>query len=258
MIAPQQVAGHAGRRDPAPVGGGHRLLGRAVDLRRDPQARGGGLPPHPQHAALPARQHRRLRSGEGTRCRSSRWLEIDRYALALTRAAAGRAAGATTSAYEFHRVVQQLQTFCSEDLGALLPRHPQGPALHHRRRQSLPRRSAQNALHHITAALRARCMAPILRFTAEEVWARAAPAIADDFVMLHTWHELPRSAGRGRAARQAGARMRAIRADVQKELEDLRVAGGIGSSLQAEVEVRCQRRDARAAGRRWATTCASC
>lgn len=44
----------ARRRDPAPVGRIHRLLGRAVDLRRDPQARGRRLPPHPQHAALPA------------------------------------------------------------------------------------------------------------------------------------------------------------------------------------------------------------
>ena len=53
----------ARRRDPAAVGRRHRLLGRAVDLRRDPEARGRELSPHPQHAALPARQHRRLRSG---------------------------------------------------------------------------------------------------------------------------------------------------------------------------------------------------
>ena len=61
---------HARRRDPAAVGRRDRLLGRAVDLRRDPEARGRELPPHPQHAALPARQHRRLRSRGSTRCRS--------------------------------------------------------------------------------------------------------------------------------------------------------------------------------------------
>ena len=60
----------ARRRDPAAVGRGDRLLGRAVDLRRDPEARRRELPPHPQHAALPAREHVRLRSARATRCRS--------------------------------------------------------------------------------------------------------------------------------------------------------------------------------------------
>ena len=60
---------HARRRDPAPVGRGDRLFGRAVDLRRDPEARRRELSAHPQHAALPAREHLGLRSGEATRCR---------------------------------------------------------------------------------------------------------------------------------------------------------------------------------------------
>jgi isoleucyl-tRNA synthetase len=51
-----------------------------------------------------------------TPCRSTRWLEIDRYALALTRQL--QAVRADYGRYEFHRVVQALQTFCSEDLGA--------------------------------------------------------------------------------------------------------------------------------------------
>ncbi len=53
---------HARRRGPAPVGRGHRLLGRALDLGRDPEARRRRLSTHPQHAALPAREHRGLRS----------------------------------------------------------------------------------------------------------------------------------------------------------------------------------------------------
>ncbi|MCZ7654387.1 MAG: class I tRNA ligase family protein [Rhodocyclaceae bacterium] len=65
VIAPQKVSGHAGRRGAAPVGGGDRLLRRAVDLGRNPQARGRVLPAHPQYLALPARQHRRFRSGKG-------------------------------------------------------------------------------------------------------------------------------------------------------------------------------------------------
>ena len=116
VVAPQKVSRHAGRRDPAPVGRRDRLLGRAVDLRRDPEARRRELPPHPQHAALPARQHRRLRSGDATRCRSP----------SCSRSTATRSRGArrwptrsrpTTTRYEFHLVVQRLQTYCSEDLG---------------------------------------------------------------------------------------------------------------------------------------------
>ena len=72
--------------------------GELADRRRDPEARRRSLPAHPQHAALPARQHQRLRPREATRCRSRELLEIDRYALALTRAAAGRGRSRTTSA----------------------------------------------------------------------------------------------------------------------------------------------------------------
>ncbi len=57
------------------------------------------------------------------------WLEIDRYALALTidLQATGVAA---YDRYEFHKVVQALQNFCAERPRRLLPRHPQGSSLH--------------------------------------------------------------------------------------------------------------------------------
>jgi isoleucyl-tRNA synthetase len=74
-------------------------------------------------------------------------------------------------------------------------------------------------------------MAPILSFTGEEVWAQLTE---DDSVFLHTWHDLPAQAGEADLL-ERWARIRAVRADVQKELETVRVAGGIGSSLQAEV-----------------------
>ena len=76
----------------------------------------------------------------------------------------------------------------------------------------------------------------------------------NDSVFLHVWHALPDpcphpnplpQAGEGANAgpkpiNEAGllerwTRIRAVRAEVQKELETVRVAGGIGSSLQAEV-----------------------
>jgi isoleucyl-tRNA synthetase len=77
-------------------------------------------------------------------------------------------------------------------------------------------------------------MAPILSFTGEEVWAQLAGEDGDDSVFLHTWHELPAQAGEADLL-DRWTRIRAIRAEVQKELEAVRVAGAIGSSLQAEV-----------------------
>ncbi|MBI3432327.1 MAG: isoleucine--tRNA ligase [Hydrogenophilales bacterium] len=159
----------------------------------------------------------------------SDWLEIDRYALALTRQLQTELQ-AHYDAYEFHFIVQKLQSFCSEDLGGfyldiLKDRLYTGGA------DSSARRAAQNALYHLTQAL-ARWMAPILSFTGEEVWALLAGEA--DSVFLHTWHDLPAQAGEADLL-EHWTRIRAVRADVQKELETVRVAGGIGSSLQAEV-----------------------
>ena len=101
-----------------------------------------------------------------------------------------------------------------------------------RRADSAARRSAQNALYHIAQTV-TRLLAPVLSFTAEEVWA-TLNGNADDSVFLHTWYQqaLPRDAA---ALRARWSGIREVRAMTQKELEALRVAGGIGSSLQAEV-----------------------
>ncbi len=157
------------------------------------------------------------------------WLEIDRYALAMTRQLQDELT-AHYDAYEFHFIVQKLQTFCSEDLGGFYLDILKD-RLYTSGADSRPRRAAQNALYHLTHAL-VRWMAPILSFTGEEVWAQLANE--DDSVLLHTWHELPAQAGEADLL-ERWARIRAVRAMVSKELETVRVAGGIGSSLQAEV-----------------------
>ena len=111
------------------------------------------------------------------------WLEIDRYALALTRQLQGELQ-AHYDAYEFHFVAQKLQAFCSEDLGGFYLDILKD-RLYTCGADSRARRAAQNALYHITHAL-ARWMAPILSFTGEEVWTQLA---GDDSVFLHTWHD---------------------------------------------------------------------
>ena len=195
------------------------------------------------------------------------WLEIDRYALALTRQLQGELQ-AHYDAYEFHFIVQKLQGFCSEDLGGFYLDILKD-RLYTSGADSRARRAAQNALYHLTHAL-VRWMAPILSFTGEEVWVHLAGE--NSSVFLHTWHELPDpcplpnpdettkqstkpasgqvaaylpQAGEGTNAGpkpineadllERWTRIRAVRAEVQKELETVRVAGGIGSSLQAEV-----------------------
>jgi len=177
------------------------------------------------------------------------WLEIDRYALALTRQLQGELQ-AHYDAYEFHFIVQKLQGFCSEDLGGFYLDILKD-RLYTSGADSRARRAAQNALYHLTHAL-TRWMAPILSFTGEEVWAQLAPPsptlpraageganagpepINDDSVFLHTWHDLPAQPDEADLL-ERWTRIRAVRAEVQKELETVRVAGGIGSSLQAEV-----------------------
>ncbi len=163
----------------------------------------------------------------------SEWLEIDRYALALTRKLQDQAK-ADYERFEFHRVVQALQNFAAEDLGAVYLDILKD-RLYTTQANSTARRAAQSALWHILQSV-VKLMAPILSFTAEEIWLLLGKD-ADDSVMLHTFHTLPAQEGED-ALLDKWTALRAIRADVQKEIEAVRAAGQVGSSLQAEVEIR--------------------
>src|SRR4026209_253358 len=76
-------------------------------------------------------------------------------------------------------------------------------------------------------------MAPVFSFTADEAWAILTRDPGDS-VLLRTWYAFPES---GMDLLGRWDQIRAIRAEVQKELEAVRVEGRIGSSLQAEVEI---------------------
>ncbi|MEP6608326.1 MAG: isoleucine--tRNA ligase [Burkholderiaceae bacterium] len=162
-----------------------------------------------------------------------KWFEIDRYALAMMREVSARVQ-ADYERYEYHPIVARLQTFASEDLGAfyldiLKDRLYTTPA------NSRARRSAQSALYVITEAL-LKLMAPLLSFTAEEAWKvlkrKTSGTIFTE--IFPTLVELPNEA----ALVEKWTRIRSVRVDVQKRIEPLREQGAIGSSLQAEVEVR--------------------
>ncbi|RQO35803.1 isoleucine--tRNA ligase [Herminiimonas sp. KBW02] len=160
-------------------------------------------------------------------------LEIDRYAIAQMNALQAEIQ-AHYQVYEFHPVVSKLQMYCSEDLGGfyldiLKDRlYTSGVTSH-------ARRSAQSAIWHLTHSL-LRLMAPMLSFTAEEAWAVfASPEMnADGTIFTHTYYQLPEVAD-GAALLSKYALLREVRNNVTKQLEEVRVAGSIGSSLQAEV-----------------------
>ncbi|MES2353090.1 MAG: isoleucine--tRNA ligase [Pseudomonadota bacterium] len=160
------------------------------------------------------------------------WLEIDRYALALTNKLQDEIA-ADYARFEFHLVTQKLQTFCSEDLGGFYLDILKD-RLYTSGANSAARRSAQNALYHITHTL-VRLMAPILSFTAEEVWSTLT-GDTEDSVLLHTWYTPPAVAN-AELLLERWSKLRAHRTTVQKHLEEVRVAGKIGASLAAEVEL---------------------
>jgi isoleucyl-tRNA synthetase len=161
------------------------------------------------------------------------WLEIDRYALALMQSLQQEMMRDYDN-YDFHFVAQKLQGFCSEDLGGFYLDILKD-RLYTAGKDSKARRSAQNALYQILQRL-VRLMAPILSFTAEEIWAVTAGG-KDETVFTHTWDEFP-AAGYSPELLERWGKIRSVRAEVQKQLEEARVAGKIGSSLQAEVEIR--------------------
>jgi isoleucyl-tRNA synthetase len=162
-------------------------------------------------------------------------LEIDRYAIALT-AQLQKDVAAHFDRYEFHPVVSRLQIYCSEDLGGFYL-DVLKDRLYTTGADSQARRSAQTALWHMTHAL-LRLMAPILSFTVEEAWAVFAGEQAyqdsDETIFTQTLWDFPAIEG-SEALLARYAALREVRAEVTKELEELRSAGAIGSSLQAEL-----------------------
>ena len=99
---------------------------------------------------------------------------------------------------------------------------------------SLARRSAQTAMLHIGEAM-VRWLAPILSFTAEEVW-QELPGERSSSVFLSTWHSLPEQKEASPVNWQV---LLNVRQAVSKEIERLRMAGSVGSPLDVDVRLYC-------------------
>ncbi len=157
---------------------------------------------------------------------------VDRWALNRT-AELQQEIVAAYGTYEFHRVYQQLHNFCVVDLGSfyldvIKDRLYTTPAA------GLPRRSAQTALWHIAEAM-VRWLAPILSFTAEEIW-RFLPGERPGSVLLSTWHELPDVPDLG-SGNVAWVSLQGVRETAARALEAQRDAGAIGSGLDAGLTI---------------------
>ncbi len=137
--------------------------------------------------------------------------------------------------YDFAAVVSKLQNFCTNDLGALYLDVTKD-RLYTMQVDSLGRRSAQTAMFHIAEAF-VRWIAPVLSFTADEIW-HTLPGKREAHVLMATWYEnlqaLPSNAALSVEDFDA---VFALRDAVSKVLEPMRVNGEIGASLQAEVDV---------------------
>ncbi len=141
-------------------------------------------------------------------------------------------------AYNFHLIYQKLHNFCSEDMGGFyldIIKDRQYTT----QTDSIARRSAQTALYHIAEAM-CRWLAPILSFTAEEIWSHL-PGEHDDSPLLHTWYEQLFALDDDDSMNMAfWQRVLQTRAAVSKQLEALRKDNAIGSSLDAEVTLYCE------------------
>jgi len=158
-------------------------------------------------------------------------LALDRWALARTHTLQAEVVDAYRS-YTFHLIYQKVHNFCSVDLGGfyldvIKDRMYTTPA------SGVARRSAQTAMFHIAESM-VRWLAPILSFTAEEVWGYLPGARAES-VFHETWHTLPHLT----AATIDWDALLALRSDVLRELEKLRDEGRIGAPLDARVDVYC-------------------
>jgi len=159
-------------------------------------------------------------------------LEIDRWAL--TRAAQVQAEIlGHYERFEFHPIVARVQVFCAEDLGAFYL-DVLKDRLYTTAAASRARRSAQTALWHLTHAM-LRWMAPFLSFTAEEAW-----AVFDgggESIFTQTFWRFPAVSDDTAALLAKWARLRELRDAANKEIEAVRAAGALGSSLQAELAI---------------------
>lgn len=135
--------------------------------------------------------------------------------------------------YQFHLIYQKVHNFCANEMGSLyldITKDRQ----YTMKADSLARRSSQTAMYHIIEAL-VRWIAPILTFTADELWEHL-PGEHNESVILNSWYQqlAPLDAGSD-FDHEYWNQLFSVRDAVAKELENQRNAGKIKGGLTAEL-----------------------
>ncbi|TBR39038.1 MULTISPECIES: isoleucine--tRNA ligase [Dyella] len=145
-----------------------------------------------------------------------------------------QAVAAAYDRYDFPEIVQRVQNYCTNELGALYLDITKD-RLYTMPTDSRGRRSAQSAMYRIVEAL-VRWLAPVLSFTAEEIW-KALPGERSESVLFETWYEGLTPTQGSPEQRRYWSDLLAIRETASRVLEGMRKAGDIGASLEAKLAI---------------------
>ncbi len=162
-------------------------------------------------------------------------LALDRYAVMLAKSLQQTICDDYNN-YQFHQIFQKIHHFCAVDMGSFyldiikdrqytMPTH------------SRARRSAQTAMYHILEAFTL-WIAPILTFTAEEIW-QYLPGERADSVFFSEWYTGFTAFNETEFSADFWQQVMSVRDCVNKEIEHLRNVGQIGSALAANVVLYC-------------------
>jgi isoleucyl-tRNA synthetase len=147
--------------------------------------------------------------------------------------------------YQFHLIYHRIHNFCVVDMGGfyldvIKDRQYTTQA------DSLPRRSCQSAMYHIVEAM-TRWLAPILSFTADEIW-QHIPGQCAPSVFTASWYDglvaidaadVTDAVGQPAFDRDLWTQVLAVRNAVGRQIEAARNQGLIGAALDAELDLYC-------------------
>ncbi len=161
----------------------------------------------------------------------SEWVDLDRFIVARARALQAEVLEAYDT-YQFHLIYQKIHQFCAIELGGFyldIIKDRQYTAA----KSSVARRSCQNAMYHLLQML-VRLLAPILSFTADEVW-DVMPGRKAHALFVETWYDAWPEGLEAVSDAVNWDDIYAMREIVNQALEVARKAGIIGSALAANV-----------------------
>ncbi|MBT6538629.1 MAG: isoleucine--tRNA ligase [Francisellaceae bacterium] len=136
------------------------------------------------------------------------------------------------NSYNFHAIYQLIHNFCTNELGSFyldVIKDRQYTA----HANSLARRSCQTAMYHVIQAL-VRWLAPIISFTAEEIW-QNLPGYNNDTIFLTTWYEFPQNLNA--IDNESWDKILLVRDEVNRQIESARQSDILGSALEANIVV---------------------